>query len=376
MLNQYDIIIVGAGPGGSTAAYYLARAGFKSLLLEKEKLPRYKPCGGGVTAKVKSVLDVDFTPTIEDTIERLSVAFGSRNRFRLNLGHTLGWSVMRDKFDALLATSAAKAGAEVRDHSPVTRVVIEAEGVRVHTAREELRASVLIGADGANGLVARAAGLQNTRVCAAALEAEMDLPSAAVEMWRGVWHFDYGAIPGGYGWIFPKAEHLSVGIGKFLRGGARPNLRQTLQRYLASEPTLQAPKNILLRGHLLPMRDYGEPLHAARVLLVGDAAALVDPFTGEGIYAAIKSGKMAAEETARAFTAGDFSFANYSTRLQKEFLRDYRYAWRLNDIFYRVPRVAIELLAHLKSLQRATANIVLGNAGYRNSIWGILKHPI
>jgi flavin-dependent dehydrogenase len=238
-----------------------------------------------------------------------------------------------------------------------------------------LRARVVVGADGANGLVARAAGLQKMRRLAAALEAEMDLPSASIEAWRGVWHLDFGAVPWGYGWIFPKAERLSVGIGTF-RPDRHYNLRRFLDRFLASEPTLQSPRHVSLRGHLLPVGGRFEPVHAPRVLLVGDAAGLVDPFTGEGIYTAIKSGMMAAEAIACGLKSGEVSFAQYSPCIHAAFHRDYRYAWALNKVFYRVPRLAVHVMLQLPSFQKAAAQIIDGRAGYKHALWGVLKHPI
>ncbi len=174
----YDVIVVGAGPGGSTTARQLARAGLKTLLLEKEKIPRYKPCGGGITRKVQRLLDFDFSRTIEDTITRLSVADRTE---RIRVESNVGWCVMRDKFDALLAEHAARAGAEVRDGAPVKSIAFDDTGLSVTTRNETLRARIVVGADGVNGIVRRAAKFPVHRRMAVAIEAEMEAPTAALE---------------------------------------------------------------------------------------------------------------------------------------------------------------------------------------------------
>lgn len=371
---MYDVIVVGAGPSGSTAARHLARAGVKTLLLEKEKMPRYKPCGGGVTAKVKNVLDVDFSPTVEDTIARASVAYRDAIRFPVQFGAPVGWSVMRDKFDLMLANEAAKAGADVRDASIVKRIETDADGVSVQVNGEKIRAQALVGADGANGLVARAAGLHAERRLGAALEAEMELSSDAVEHWRGVWHLDFGAVPYGYAWIFPKAEHLSVGVGAFVHRKHKVNFRALLNQYIASEPTLQNAKHVALHGHTLPLGGKPRRVSARRVVLVGDAANLVDPFSGEGIYAAIKSGKLAAEHIARGLDAGDLDFQFYTAQIQNEFTRDYGYADKLGAVFYRMPVQLLNVYAQSKLLHRFTEEIAHADMDYHTVIGKLLRH--
>ncbi len=367
-MTSYDVIVVGSGPSGSTTARHLAQEGLKTLLLEKEKMPRYKPCGGGLTAKVKNILDVDFSPTVEDTITRASVAYRDSIRFPVRFNGPVGWSVMRDKFDLLLANEAAKAGAEVRDAANVKRVQVDDTSVQIQVNGEELTSKVIVGADGANGIVARATGLHTERHLAAALEAEMELPNAAVEHWRGIWHLDFGAVPHGYAWIFPKAEHLSVGVGAFVSTRQKLNLRALLKQYIASEPTLQNPKHIALHGHTLPLGGTKRRVSASRVVLVGDAANLVDPFSGEGIYAAIKSGRLAAEHITNAFATGDFDFAAYTAQVQREFTRDYRSADRLGKIFYTMPVTLLNLYRRAEPLWHYTEAIARADMDYRTAI--------
>ncbi len=366
MNAEWDIIVVGAGPGGSSAAHGLARAGLRVLLLEKEKMPRYKPCGGGLTAKVRAALDFDFSPAIEQTITQVSVAYGAE-RTRASAGSA--WCVMRDKFDALLAEHAMHAGAELRDASPVARIEFDDAGALVVVRGESLHARFVVGADGVNGITRRAAGIPPHRRMGVALEAEMDAPTAALDAWRGTLHLDFGALAWGYAWIFPKAEHLSVGIGALMRGGHALDLNAGLARYIAGESSLANTRTRFTRGHRVPLGGEFGRYHAPRAVLVGDAAGVVDPFTAEGIYYAIRSGQIAAEEIARAWQRDRLDLSLYTRRINAEINSDFRYAWALTQVFYRMPHLGYRILSRSASIQSAVVETADGESSYRRMIF-------
>jgi geranylgeranyl reductase family protein len=370
---MYDVIVVGAGPAGASSAYHLARAGFKTLMLEKEKMPRYKPCGGGLTAKVRRALDFDFSPAVEQTITAASVAYAS-DRMRLEFETPVAWCVMRDKFDMLLAQRAANAGADVRDGQPAIRIDFDAGGADVVTAGEKLRTRLVVGADGANGLVRRAAAFPLHNRIIAALEAEMEAEDAALEEWQGALHLDFGAIPWGYSWIFPKAKHLSVGIGALMRGRPHPDLRAELGRYVGWEPSLRHARYRLTRGHRIPIGGKSSTYHSPRAVLVGDAAGVADPFTGEGIYYALLSGLIAAEEIARAIQRGDgLDLSGHTRRINAEINSDLRTAWLFTNIFSRMPSRAYRVFKRSGSTRTAVTEMVNGSHSYGQMLRRVIK---
>ena len=359
---KWDVIVVGAGPAGSSAAYGLARQGLRVLMLEKARIPRYKPCGGGLSLKVRSALDYDFSSAVQDTIRQVSIAYG---RERIRIESAEAYCVMRADFDALLAAQAVRAGAELRDACPVDGITLENDRAGVSAGGERLDAALLIGADGVNGGVRRAAGFPPHHRMGVAIEAELQVPSAALAEWRSVLHMDYGALSWGYGWIFPKADHLSVGVGALIRPGHKLDLQRELARYLSSEPSLSGAKPILTRGHRVPLGGQFAIYHRPHALLVGDAAGLADPFTAEGIYFAIRSGQIAAQEIGRARQRGDNDLSPYSRRINSEINADFRFGWWLTQVFYRMPRFSFRVFAHSASTQDGAKQLANGTLTYK-----------
>jgi geranylgeranyl reductase family protein len=292
--TPYDVIIVGAGPGGATAAYYLGEAGQHVLVLEKETLPRYKPCGGGLSAAMLAKwFPFSFDPVFENQPEEITYTFW-KWRFTQPVADGSMRMVRRDEFDAYLLGHAR---AEVRTGMAVRNAREAADGVTVETADGSVfHARYLIGADGANSVIARAMRPHRSRQPYPALEAEVPVaPEILQRFAKGPW-FIVGRVNYGYLWIFPKSDHLSVGIAakRPKAGELQDKLKKVMAEYGISLDGAR------LRGHLIPFYTHPEPVATGRTLLVGDAAGLVDPMTGEGIRLAIKSGYLAA----RAILAG------------------------------------------------------------------------
>ncbi|MBS3917609.1 MAG: NAD(P)/FAD-dependent oxidoreductase [Deltaproteobacteria bacterium] len=161
---DYDVIVVGAGPGGSTAARFCARSGLKTLLVEKEKFPRYKPCGGCLSLKTVHLLDFDLTPVIENDIWGAKFSYCLKEPFFIELKEPIVFMVMRDRFDQFLKERALKEGAEILEGERVVNVQAKNRGMEIELASgERFHSHYLIGADGAESIVAKSISLPPDR---------------------------------------------------------------------------------------------------------------------------------------------------------------------------------------------------------------------
>ena len=236
----------------------------------------------------------------------------------------------RRRLDAHLAEQAAEAGAEFRDGVRATALEADDQGVTVRFGGSAGSAPVAIGADGVNGLTARALGLGGRREHGVALEGNVSHVHAR-EDYRGRAVVDLGAVPGGYGWVFPKGDHVNVGVGGWESEG--PRLRAHLARACA-EYGVDAERLESVRGYRLPMRRPGDRARSGRVLLVGDAAGLVDPLSGDGMYEAFVSARLAAESRA---APGDLD--GYEPALERELARTLAASWKAKYALDRFPRL-------------------------------------
>jgi geranylgeranyl reductase family protein len=371
-VERFDAIVVGAGPAGSTAAVRLAREGARVLLLDRARFPRDKPCGGGLTYRAVRQLPVSVTPVVEDVVDRFELGFQYRTRFERSGQGPLVLMTQRRRLDAHLAEQAARAGAEFRDGVRATALELAEESATVRfEGGGAASAPIVIGADGVNGMAAKAVGLTPGRF-GVALEGNVAYAHTKEERWRGRAVVDLGVVPGGYAWVFPKGDHVNVGVGGWESEG--PRLRQHVQRACA-EYGLSSHHLESLRGYRLPMRSAGARSQRGRVLLVGDAAGLVDPLSGDGMYEAFVSSRIAAETSLELLEGRTASLDDYGPRLDAALGRALAASWKAKLAMDRFPRLVFGI-ARIPTVWGFTAAFLRGDLAHPGEAHGLVRLPL
>jgi len=358
---DYDVIAVGAGPAGSTLARLLARSGARVLLLDRAAFPRDKPCGGGVTLRAASCLDLDLSPVTEQTIHAVRVTYRLGKAFLRRYPDPLAYMTQRRCLDAFLAEQAAAAGAQFHDSEAVRAVEVSDHRVVVRTEKAAYTARVLAGADGVNGIVGRSTGAAPRADLAVALEGNVPLREGRAQRWEGTLALNVGGPPGGYSWVFPKHDHLNVGVGAW-RWFA-PHLREQLAalcgRYGFSPDALRD-----VRGHHLVVRRPGSPIVRGPVLSVGDAAGLVDPLSGEGIHTAFQSARLAARAIESYLAERAADLLPYQAAVDDLIMPELIASRKLQDIFHYSPRPYTFVLQRSRRFWRLMCRIIRGEVTY------------
>jgi len=371
---MYDCIIVGAGPAGSAAAYHLAKANRSVLLLEKDLLPRYKPCSGAVSPSIADWFDFDFAPAIDCKITRVRYTWKLGDAVDAELETEPIWSVRREVFDQFLVEQAQAKGADLKDQTAVTAIAFHRNGTaadpqshwQVQTARETFTTRYLIAADGAKGPMANWLGFRNHKIReATALEFSTPEP---IE--NGAFSFEFGLVKNGCIWSFPKQQGYSIGISSFI-GGSLKDIEKPLKKY-APEFGAQLAQGTL-HTHPLKLWDGNCDLHTDNALLVGEAAAIVDPLTAEGIRPAMYSGMSAAKAIDSALNGEPAALANYTQLIHKSWGEDMQWAQRIANVFFRVPKIGYRVGIKRPTATKRLGQILAGEVSYADIANRVIK---
>lgn len=388
---KYDVTVVGAGPAGSTTAKFLSEKGFKTLLIDKEQFPRDKPCGGGLPLRVLQRFPYVVDDNIIEAYSSSGTVFSPSLKHQIDIckDRPIISTILRKKFDYELLNFAQNAGAVFQQQTPVDSVEISDEKAQVKLHQgSTIDTQIVVGADGVNSVIAKTTGLQkmgaDKGVC---LLQEFEVDEKIMDEYftpsRHCYiHSRFKSI-GGYGWVFPKKQHLNIGFGivQALKNlEQKPNILKCYQSYfsLLKESNLipQDLKKTKIKGGALPTHPL-EKTYGRRLLLVGDAAGFINPLSGEGIYYAMASGKIAAELITEALEKNDTTeefLSKYQRLWQKDFGKD------IDRILKVVKRGSVEYterVIHIVSKDRELTDLMMGvitgELGVEEYKWKIVK---
>jgi geranylgeranyl reductase family protein len=357
-VKRFDALVVGGGPAGSTTAWRLADAGASVLLVDKARFPRDKPCGGGVTARAARVCAVDIAPVVEEEVDLVELRFRYRDAVERRTAQPVIHMTQRRRLDAFLLDAAREKGVEVR----------EGETIDVTNAP----ADVVVGADGANGTTGRAVGLGEGIIRGVAYEGNIPYGVVSRDRYARRAVVELADIPGGYGWVFAKGDHVNVGVGAWQREG--PRIREHLARVCEAHGVDPAQLESL-RGHRLPLRRPGTPIAGARALLVGDAAGLIDPVSGDGMYECFVSSKLAADAILDLLAGRAASLEPYGAAVDAALSSLHRASWRLKLALDRWPALSWRV-ARTQLLWRSVEKLLLGELASPSEQHGLARVPL
>jgi len=325
---HWDVAVIGGGPAGLSAARAAASAGARTIVLERATHPRYKTCGGGLIGTSLAFADPHIRVPARDVITAVTFSRDGRRAFTRRARRPVLTTVRRDDFDHAWYEAAVRAGATVRQNTQVRAVTQDGDRATVTLAGgTEITARTVIGADGSAGISSRYVGVTLDQQDLG-LELELAASTEDRAAWRGRVLLDLGPYPGSYGWVFPKDDQLTVGV--IMAKGRGAETKRYLHDFIARLGLSGRP---VLRdsGHLTRCRRPDSPLRRGRVIVAGDAAGLLEPWTREGISYALRSGSWAGQAAASA------DLTAYDRRVTRELAAEMAAGRRLLDAVGKRP---------------------------------------
>lgn len=341
MRERFDIVVAGCGPAGATCAGRAAELGLSVVALERARFPRSKPCAAGLTEVALTLLGDDADLVAHDTVRRVTIELG-RISVVWETDAPLLRTTTRKELDTLLVGRAVEAGARLEFGAAVSEMSLERDFVAVKAGGRVFSGRFLVGADGPRSAVGRLSGRPAQRLNGAAYLRVFPGTATELERFRGHVIFDPTVVRRGYGWVFPKRDHLNIGVFSQLPTGRWliDDLRAFVTSMGVESWGLEGPY-----AASIPAGARGDAPGRGRVLLVGDAAGLADPITGEGISFAMASGCAAAEAVARSLNAPEVAAREYLSRLRSEVLPQLMRFSRVGNLMYPLGPRGMERVA-------------------------------
>lgn len=375
-MKPFDVAIIGSGPAGASAALELAKTGITTVIIEKEILPRYKTCGGGLVFRGRSSIPFDISSAVDQEFHEVDTYFAkTKIKFTTKRNQPIVSMIMRDAFDNLIVEKAREKGVTLLQNHKVESITF-GEIQTIHTSEGDIKAKFIIAGDGALSPIAKMAGWQETRTIIPALEYEVEVPQADFERLSKNVRFDVDEVPFGYGWCFPKKNHLSIGVGVFVKTKQKIDLKKYYKDYLK---TLGINEIISEEAHgfVIPVSPRTDNFVRKNVFLIGDSAGFADPVVAEGISNAILSGILAAKSIIESNLDPLRAAELYTQKLEDSILPEIKTGVILSKLFYERKKIRnFFIKKYGQTLAEAMTDVFMGDRSYPKDYKATIRRKI